>query len=91
MFYDASAKHDEQADGDHDCGGNIAKPRINRRRDGGRQVGIQYTFDAETEPSNNPPHGINDCGDSGVGCTNHGQSLLDRADACLLQVLIGPG
>ena len=51
----------------------------------------KYAFDAETELCDNPPHGINDCGDSGVGCTNHGQSLLDCADACLLQMLIGPG
>ena len=52
---DTTAKHEEQAGGDHDRGGNIADARVNRRRNGGGQAGIQYAFDAETEPRDNPP------------------------------------
>ena len=74
-----------------DRGGNVAGARVNGRRDGGRQAGIQHAFEPETEPCDDPSHRIDHGGNAGICGTNQRQPLLDRAQARLLQMLIGTG
>ena len=80
------------ASGGHNHGGrNIAKTRINRRRQSGRQTGIQYAFEAKAELRDNTSRRINNRGNAGVSCANQRQAFLDGAQARLLQMLIGAG
>jgi len=73
-----AASDDEQKRACHENGNwNISKSSIKRRRQGRRQAGIQNTFNAEFEASDNPPRGIDNRGDAGVGGANHRQAFLD--------------
>src|ERR1700692_1857409 len=88
-FGDAPANDENQGGGDdHGCG-DVAATRVNGRRNCSRQARIQYAFDAEAEPCDDPSHRIAHGGNARVRCTNHRQSLLDRAQPRLLQVLVG--
>src|SRR6266478_2585133 len=88
---DAPANDENQAGGDdHRCG-DVAAARVNGRRNCSRQARIQYAFDAEAEPCDDPSHRIDHGGDARVRRTDHRQSLLDRAQPRLLQVLVRAG
>jgi hypothetical protein len=87
----AAPGYENQGGGDHDGEGNIAGARIDRRWNGRRQAGIQHAFEPETQPRDRPSQRINHRRYAGVCRTNHRQPLFDRAQARLLQVLIGAG
>src|ERR1700676_2063288 len=52
------ANDENQAGCDHDRNRNVAAAGVDRRRDRGRQAGIQHAFDAKAEPCNNAPQRI---------------------------------
>ena len=67
------------------------KARINRRRQSRWQIGIQYAFDAETEPCDNTSRRIDDGRNAGIGGANERQAFFDGAHLRLLQMLVGAG
>ena len=72
-------------------GGNVAGAGVNRRRmaDGS----LESSTPSRPRPSScdNTSHRIDHGGNAGIGSTHHRQSLLDRAQPHLLQMLIGAG
>ena len=52
------------------------------------RLAVQYAFDAETEPGDDPSDRIHDGGDAGIGRAHQRQSLFDGAHPCLLKMLV---
>ncbi len=63
---EASPNDENQGGSDENGRGNVTGACIKCRRDGRRQGGIEDAFDAETEPRDNPPRGIDHGGNAGA-------------------------
>src|SRR6185312_5944112 len=61
------------------------------RRNGRRQCGVEYAFDAKAQMCDISSQWVDDGGNAGICCTNDRQALLDGAQPRLLQMLIGTG
>src|ERR1700729_1370228 len=63
-FRDAPPGDKNQGSEHHDRGGNVADARVNRRRKGGWQAGIQHAFESESESCHNSPQRIDHRGNA---------------------------
>ena len=79
LLCDAPSNDEDEGNRDEHRNRNVADARIDGRRNCRRQARIEYAFDAETQPGDDSPYGIDDGRNARICGSDQRQALLDGA------------